>query len=273
MFKYIYLLAFLNGIVLCKNNKNKQNPKIHTFFEPAYDNVSQQLADLELWKKSWSEAGWNPVVLNLDDAKRHSSFETLEAMFDSSEYHVNEYNRMCFYRWLAMSASGGGWMSDFDTYPLYSKPGKDGWNLPNDGRFTCHERHVPCLISGSKEEWDRMVDLLISSYKRHRTEFWTDMRALLEISLDDGDNFIQQKGVMLADHFYSLLSKKSNLYDLYPLYEVDPFELSDSCEFTKGRRAIHFSHDACDKLQFCQAGRGVALERWVDTWREYCIPS
>jgi len=41
---------------------------------------------------------------------------------------------------------------------------------------------------------------------------------------------------------------------------------------TKKLRAIHFSHDACEKISFCHEHRGPALESWLDAWRGHCVP-
>jgi len=113
-----------------RNEDSDELPRMHTFFEPAYNQVEKLLEDLEVWKKSWREAGWNAIVLTLEDAKRHHSFEKFRDAFDNADYKTNEYNRMCFYRWLAVAASGGGWMSDYDNLPLHSQPLKDGVDLP-----------------------------------------------------------------------------------------------------------------------------------------------
>jgi len=280
-----FLLAFISysksasGRILnfFRSKDEAKMPRMHTFFEPAYDNVEKQLEDLDVWKEVWRKAGWDTKVLKLEDAKRHPMFDKFREAFDNAEYKINEYNRMCFYRWLAIASSGGGWMSDFDTYPLHSQPLRDGVDLPNNGKFTDYERHVPCLLSGSKAEWDRMVELLLSSYRRHTAEFWTDMRSLAEItdqdrlirmgdviSSDDQNSFIRTREVISADHLYIQLTTT--------VTDVDPYDLKNSCELTKNLRAIHFSHAACDNISFCSKERGSVLEYWFETWRGYCIP-
>ena len=65
------------------------------------------------WKSSWESRGWETRVLTMDDAKRHPDFDKLEEILQQLE--VNDYNRRCFYRWLAMSVVGGGKMGYFIT--------------------------------------------------------------------------------------------------------------------------------------------------------------
>ena len=51
--------------------------KIYTY----YENIGKEKQDklIELWKISWSRQGYEPIVLNLQDAKRHSYFETFNS--------------------------------------------------------------------------------------------------------------------------------------------------------------------------------------------------
>ena len=92
-------------------SKKVKRPIMHTFFEPAYgkDNLVVELND---WDKAWTDAGWKTSVLTLTDAQRHPYFKRFKRAFDNAKYKVDDCHRMHFYRWLAMAASGGGWISD-----------------------------------------------------------------------------------------------------------------------------------------------------------------
>merc|ERR1712071_506152 len=69
------------------------------------------------------QMGWTPKILTVDDARKHPRFEEYNKMLDDvpldgySGYRSG-YNRLCYLRWLAMAAVGGGFMSDYDTVPL-----------------------------------------------------------------------------------------------------------------------------------------------------------
>lgn len=234
-------------------------PKMHTFFTPV--NSSPDTSLLEVWRKTWYDAGWEPVVLTLDDAKKHPIYKRFIDAFETAEYDLRAYDRICFLRWLAMASNGGGWMTDFDTFPLYSRPEIDGHNLPNNGRFTCYSRHVPNIVSGSEEEWNRMANLLFFSYKLHQDVFWSDMYALLEIhNIIDGYAY-QTDSISLEKVYIDELRSDNGI--------ERPLALGKKCNLLKGMRAVHFSHADCEKTGFCHRDR-VKGGSWIDAWKEKC---
>merc|ERR1711862_560403 len=177
-----------------KSSLDKCKPTMHTFFQLAYDDNAQKqlLLEVESWKNAWIEAGWNPVILTLADAKRHPLYEDFATAFKEAKYQTSLYDQMCFYRWLAMAGTiDGGWMSDYDTYPLQLHHNINYmYSLPNNGTFTSTNWFVPNLISGSKDEWNRMAKLLLINYKNHADLFWSDMLALHDIIENKSDAYI-----------------------------------------------------------------------------------
>ncbi len=153
-----------------------RTPVMHTFFEPvpggccgASEEGHQRL--LQAWESSWKESGWETRILTMDDAKKHKDFDKLAEMMN--RFHVDEYNRRCFYRWLAM-AEIGGWMSDYDTFPL-NFSAEVGSKLAQYGQFTSLEGVVPSLIQANKQEWERIIQIMME---------------LLELRKDDDESFI-----------------------------------------------------------------------------------
>ena len=58
---------------------------------------------------------------------------------------------------LAMAVVGGGFMSDYDVANVNVPPlPRCDW-LPNEGRLTTHEEYTPAVMSGSGEEYERVV--------------------------------------------------------------------------------------------------------------------
>ena len=87
-------------------------------------------------EKAWTDAGWETRVLTLEDAKRSPEFKNVNRRIDRIPRGGNaEYERLCYLRYLAMNAVGGGWMSDMDTVPTRLSP---DIGLPNAGRFTVY---------------------------------------------------------------------------------------------------------------------------------------
>ena len=105
---------------------------------------------IEAWKEEWNRHGCDTQVLGLETAQQHSDFRRYNSVLDTLE--ITTYERYCFLRYLAMAVVSGGWMCDYDTFPLHPHDGV----IPNDGKFTVHEYSknggVPSLVSGSKEE-------------------------------------------------------------------------------------------------------------------------
>ena len=173
-----YLNEWKSSLNLCK-------PSMHAFFELAFHKHTEERLwfDLNEWKKALQGAGWNTVVLTLDYAKRHPLYKTFRTVFVEAHHSTKPCDQMCFYRWLAMaSTSDGGWMSDYDTYPLNMHQNYEhGFDLPNNGSFTSNLYFIPNLISGSKSEWNRMASLLLANHKRHTHGFWSNMLGLQDI--------------------------------------------------------------------------------------------
>lgn len=96
--------------------------RIYAYYEslPLVDQ-SMEFSKANLWKESWTRAGWNPVMLNTSHAQlsnvRNKLFTKLFQAFPSLNKDENEcentlrlrLNRLC-----ALHAAGGGWMSDYD---------------------------------------------------------------------------------------------------------------------------------------------------------------
>ena len=117
---------------------------------------SGDAALLEEWKRAWSEAGFEPRVLTLEDARTHPQFIPIDYAMEHT--WLDGYNKMCIWRWVAMSNVGGGWMTDYDVFPLRSF---ETQTSPNNGALTVHDRFIPDLVSGSSDEWIRVAKAIV----------------------------------------------------------------------------------------------------------------
>jgi len=254
-------------------DSNTIRPKIHTYYDKLGNKNPMELSLLEAWKNSWSDAMWEPVVLTHLDAKRNPLYSSFIKAFDDIEASkaLNIYNRHCYIRWLAMGASGGGWMSDFDTFPLHSDMFYYGDRLPHDGRFTSYGGVVPHLLSGSADEWNRMTKLLLETYieNHHTHAIYSDMRALITLNIRLHPFIFMSKTTGLMDLYDEKPVIVNGIYALVHELSDDPYSIKTVCDKTEDKVAIHFSHKDCDVSRFCDKKRDLAYE-WVNDWLKQC---
>lgn len=95
---------------------------IYAYYESLQANDQAiEFSKANLWKDSWTRAGWNPVMLNSSHAqispqriklqkKLLQTYPLLDKTKNESiEVIQLRYNRLC-----AIHAAGGGWVSDYD---------------------------------------------------------------------------------------------------------------------------------------------------------------
>ena len=290
----------------------QQRPVMYTFFNPLLEDAfvtemspEGDKALLELWKSTWWEAGWEPRVLTLSDAQNHPEYEAILRQLDSTL--LDGYNKLCILRWVAMSQVGGGWMSDYDTFPLLQQQQQQAspattssgfaasatnMPLPNNGALTVHDRHVPDLVSGAPSEWIRMARNIVKTLlekdaqkrqeiaqteasspnanKRRRRQYtlWTDMMALQHWA-ETNPRMFQQSARVLPWPFQNNKSLGTSWTD-------------DDCQRytpSPGIVAVHFSHAAIlqakNKQTVLRPGQTVndradIAKEWLETWRRSC---
>jgi len=256
-------------------------PLIFTFYEPVSYLMEESPDDLiEVWKSSWSEAGWEPVVLNMGDAKRHPNYKFLAKTLDDGLQFADskdKYNYFCFIRWVAMAASGGGWMADYDTFPL-NLPAS--FELPNNGSFTGHASFIPNLLSGSSSEWNRMIGLLFHAFSRHnRKEFYSDLYAAKDLFEQKSSFVASEHTAQLHDFYADEISDPNTKWR-----RIDPYDFTNKCHISDDYVAIHFSHWTCGLMWFCKEEshkdidgnpinrfrRSEVAKKWLEARRLQC---
>ena len=111
--------------------------------------------ELEVWKATWSAAGWKPVVLTEEHAALHPKYQEYRDYFMSMPtVNSPEYETGCYLRHMAMAVIGGGFMSDTDVINVNVPPSPNCDYLPNDGKLTTHENFVPSIISGDEKAFN-----------------------------------------------------------------------------------------------------------------------
>lgn len=120
-------------------------------------------------------------MLSDENAMNHPDYQEMNRIMDGLPFGY--YDRLCFLRWLAMATVGGGWLVDYDTFPLHKF---ESLPLPNEGKLTVHEYSksggVPSMVSGTPEEWYRLAKAHVENAKAHSGEsHWSDMKALNDL--------------------------------------------------------------------------------------------
>lgn len=220
--------------------KVEKRPIMYTFFQVKEMRDGTLDVDgghdgmLKAWSEAWNDAGWDTVVLNMEDAKKHPDFQKysdiLMNMSKDSFVFGGGYNYMCLMRWLAMAAQRvDGWMCDYDTFPLHIIA-RYGLNLPYGGKFTVYDRFTPSLMSGSAKEWEKLaikvVEQFLDKTRQEGTKkVYSDMYALEDVWKNSRSNYIPARQVIG-----------------FPYIEPNKVD----CERTNRKLAFHISHDGTE---------------------------
>eukprot|EP00956_Cyclotella_meneghiniana_P010278 scaffold14195_cov65-Cyclotella_meneghiniana.AAC.3 len=224
--------------------KNSESPKpvMTTFFEPVEGGccgMTQQAHDnlVSSWSRAWQDHGWITRILTEADAKRHPRFELFQrTLIDAN---VNEYDIRCFWRWLAMSLDDnpmGGWMSDYDLFPL-TLTGDKGKELMKQPGFKTYGGQVPALIHADASSWERIVQMMIENVKPDMDiSFISDMMVLLYLH----DHYSEEQMGVTTWEF--------DLWKKFPYKRVpgQQYPVID-CELVKNHLAAHLSHRAAQE--------------------------
>jgi len=179
--------------ILHYNAAQRESPVMYTF----YQNSSSvgDTALLKVWESKWQSAGWETVILKMEDAEAHPEFFALNSLIEPLRLRFPDSARI--YRWAAMAVAvpfSGGWMSDLDVLPLHIRP-EDGFEMPNGGSFTFHnEMEIPDLMSGSGREWDRMLKEVIDIWPEDTARTKSENSLLSALFRIRGENIAMVKG-------------------------------------------------------------------------------
>ena len=135
--------------------------KVYTYF----NNIGFEHQDelLSLWKLSWSNQGYQPIVLSQVDAENHLLYNEFKSKL--LEFHIqimskplSDYGLACWLRWLAYATQPEEkfYVCDYDVinhhFPI-SEP-DDQLHLLNG----C----CPCAASGTSSQFGKMCQTLLS---------------------------------------------------------------------------------------------------------------
>jgi hypothetical protein len=132
---------------------------MHTFFEPIHPETTEDVLQMGAWSEVWGRAGWHTRMLTVSDARLHPLFDVVDQRLNkllaagAMGRNNGAYEKMCYLRYLAIAASGGGWMCDYDVIPL----GGFVAGEPLPANFTSYNAHVPDLMVGTADQWTELL--------------------------------------------------------------------------------------------------------------------
>lgn len=194
------------------------------------------------WEAAWKASGFQTKIVTLEDAKHHPAYEKFDRLLNLEKMPFGYYDKLCFLRWLAMAAVGGGFMSDYDTFPVrsFSKEHMTMKDLPNDGKLTVFDTvrlgGVPSVVSGSAAEFDRIAHSLLYNNLQVgvREKFWSDMLALMDVYQKNSDEYILTDAVLKGNNALSGMDKH--------IVRGTESTLRSCRTVVGGNIAVHFSH-------------------------------
>lgn len=244
-----------------------KRPVMHTFFQSLEEGASADPL-LDLWRNEWESIGFETRVLTMQDVESNPAYPAMkasaEAYFEGKD--AGYYNMLCLYRYLAMANVGGGYMSDYDTFPL-NFPIEKYSGLVNDGKFTSFQGHVPSLISASASEWQRIAELFIKQMPVSTADWKSDMYLLLEVG------YVKENDIILYD--------QGSYVETFLKYKER--DVVDCEKYFERFIVLHCSHLAITTNEeedlvptYDYSGMDEAVKRakiteiFMDQWREQC---
>ena len=203
-----------------------------------------------VWSQVWESAGWTPMTLAVN---KYSASKEYKDILDLLEPNCNLLQKTHVYKYLAMAASGGGWLAHSDTFPLH--PFGSSLELPNDGKFTAFGG--PWLISASADEWLRMGKLVANHARNYplRDE-WTEAFALQQMQ----HVYILQREVFETPNVATAPNDVQ--------WKWNP----NDCQATKSMRAVHFQVGEREGFSNI-ADPSDMIIKWLSMWLQSCEKS
>ncbi|MDD5198737.1 MAG: hypothetical protein PHC88_02960 [Terrimicrobiaceae bacterium] len=129
-----------------------ERPVVYTFCAPIHGKIPEHEAALvDLWRESWTANGWEAVVLDESSvAVDEEVARMLLAYRALPSINRKKLDYYCYVRWLAVAQAGGGFMCDYDVVNY-------GFRPRPVGKMALYERSVPCLVSGTAAEYERVA--------------------------------------------------------------------------------------------------------------------
>jgi hypothetical protein len=194
--------------------------KIYTYYQNINHDKQPELIDL--WKISWSNHGYEPIVLNLEDAKKHSYFETLNTEMrrifkEITNKQIGEYGMSCWFRWLAYATQADEkfYVSDYDAINL---------NFPitqPSNKLHLMDNACPFFASGTPIQFENLCRAFVEvsneriDILKQQADHYHDQEFFQYNFMDHNESYVK-----LRNHYKILLTRDRSEFGGY----IDPVE-------------------------------------------------
>lgn len=138
-----------------------------SYFNPIANNkFSKESSEfISIWKRSWSEQGWNPIILNESWAQKNYLYHNLSFNDPNANFYREnpagsfEYNRCCYLRLLAYcqytKENGATLYCDYDVINYGMPP--NVLNFFDKNSVLCEQRSVVYLDESGAKDIERVL--------------------------------------------------------------------------------------------------------------------
>ena len=155
------------------------------------------------WRERWKAIGFEPVVLGEWQARQHPYFDELHAAVSKlPTQNSAKYEEACFHRWLALVQAGGGFMCDYDVFPMSKESVLPSFTGVELGKLQLLQSNCvcPCLVHASRTVAERVCrEFVTGKITMHEINGkpHTSDQYVIEGWVKDGADWIEQKDCVL----------------------------------------------------------------------------
>lgn len=202
--------------------------KIYTFYEKIFNNQEKLI---DLWKKNWSEKGFEPIVLSIKDSEKSPFFKEFSAKINSihrdiTGIDISTYGLACYYRWIAYSTQNKEEIFLASDYDIINKNFKIEDAQYEEGKISFLHRFCPCLSIGKAKDYQLFIEDALSISEKYKKEI--------------KERFNSSKFVQYHDQEFLSLNNyrlNHNFYDPHKIVKLYSFDNP-----TDNQKILHFPH-------------------------------
>jgi len=213
--------------------------KIYTY----YENINFQNQDelVTLWKNSWKDHGFEPIILTREDAEKADFYQEYTSELNRLHQEIagsplKKYGLSCWLRWLAYSTQVEEkfYVSDYDVINHNFNP------IEPENTLHLMDNCCPCFASGTPSQFLTLCKKFIDITEQNKHEYIEIYKKRNFLNFHDQEFFClyydndqvkdKDKDIKVTKNFSFLSGPHRENFDKVPL--------------------VHYSHHACS--EFCK---------------------